>query len=274
MWIALVTGLVLALGAAAVFAHLWRKTRRELAESERLGQAATETEREQIAKLAVSNERGRIVREMHDVIAHSLAIMIAQADGGSYAVADKDAAKRAFTTIADTGRTALADTRRILGILRSGDAAELAPTPDEGALDDLIEQTRAAGLNVSLVRLGQPVPLPSAASLALYRICQEALTNVMKHGGEDAQVVITENWRADDVALTITNTSDTEAATTDGRGQGIIGMKERAEIVGGTLTAGPVAGVGFRVRAVIPVAAAPNSPDVGWRPKQEEAEDE
>jgi signal transduction histidine kinase len=214
------------------------------------------------AEAAVAAERIRILREMHDVIAHSLAIMIAQADGGSYVVADTAAARRAFLTIGETGRAALTDTRRILGMLRHGDQGpELSPVPDQAPLDDLVEQARTAGLQVSLIRVGDPGPLPSGSRLALYRICQEALTNVLKHGGEGVKVVVALSWTASGAALTVTDRGgagvpevDPEAEEPLARlGLGLLGMRERAEIVGGTLEAGPTED-GFRVRASIPLA--------------------
>lgn len=221
--------------------------------------AAALDARERVAELAAGNERIRILREMHDVIAHSLAIMIAQADGGSYVVADQAAAKRALTTIAETGRAALADTRRILGILRHGEPDEpvLAPAGD-GRIDDLVTQARSAGLEVSLVRVGESRPLPSGTQMAHYRICQEALTNVMKHAGPGARVTVTESWRDTELALTITDAGGDRGAVVamDGEplaalGLGLIGMRERAELVGGSCEAGPTED-GYQVRAVLP----------------------
>jgi signal transduction histidine kinase len=214
------------------------------------------------ADLAVAAERIRIVREMHDVLAHSLAIMIAQADGGSYVVADTAASRRAFLTIAETGRAALADTRRILGMLRGGEGPELSPVPDQAPLDDLVEQARQAGLQVSLIRVGEAGPLPSGSRLALYRVCQEALTNVLKHAGEGAQVIVALSWADDDVTLTVTDRGGSGATETvpgaeeplSGLGLGLIGMRERAELVGGSLEAGPSED-GFRVRVRIPRTA-------------------
>jgi signal transduction histidine kinase len=214
------------------------------------------------AEAAVTAERMRILREMHDVIAHSLAIMIAQADGGSYVVADTAAARRAFLTIGETGRAALTDTRRILGMLRHGDQGpELSPVPDKAPLDELVEQARRAGLEVSLIRVGDSRPLPSGSRLALYRICQEALTNVLKHGGEGVRVIVALSWTDAQVVLTVTDRGGAGVPEVDpdadeplaGLGLGLIGMRERAEIVGGTLDAAPTED-GFRVRATIPLA--------------------
>ena len=211
------------------------------------------------AELAVAAERIRILREMHDVIAHSLAIMIAQADGGSYVVADTAAARRAFLTIAETGR-GRADRHPPHprhAAPRRQSARSCSPVPDQAPLDELVEQARAAGLQVSLIRVGEPGPLPSGSRLALYRICQEALTNVLKHGGEGVQVDRrAELDRRRRSCSTVTDRGGAGQAggrpgsrrsRSPGSGLGLIGMRERAEIVGGTLEAGPTED-GFRVR--------------------------
>jgi signal transduction histidine kinase len=157
---------------------------------------------------------------------------------------------------------ALGDARRVLGILREPDAEPmLSPTPGESDISALVARMSDSGLRVSFVRVGTPITLPSVSSLALYRICQEAITNVVKHVGAGATVVVTENWQDAEVVLTITDEGRGDAGAVqtfpdvprhDGRGQGIIGMRERAELVGGKLTSGPTASGGFRVRAAIP----------------------
>ena len=249
----------LLVAALAVVLFQLRRARRDRAHALASRAAAVEAQA-RVAELAVAAERLRILREMHDVIAHSLAIMIAQADGGSYVTADAAAAERAFTTIAETGRAALTDTRRILGMLRGGEAPELSPVPDQAPLDDLVEQARQAGLEVSLIRIGEAGQLPSGSRLALYRICQEALTNVIKHAGEGARAIVALSWMDADVTLTVTDRGGSGPTTPGpdeplaGLGLGLIGMRERAELVGGTLEAGP-AEDGFRVRVRIPVTA-------------------
>jgi signal transduction histidine kinase len=250
-WLVVVTSALLVISYAVMVLLILRARKsRDQAQADR--SSALNAEREQIASMAVAAERNRIVREMHDVIAHSLAIMIAQADGGAYAANDSDAAQRAFTNIAETGRGALSDTRRILGLLRNPDAdVELSPTPDEAGIDELVQRTEESGQPISLIRVGEPVSLPSASSLALYRICQEAITNVMKHA-PGTLCVVTENWKTDAVVLTVTNDA-VDAQPPGGTGQGLIGMRERAEIVGGSFSAGPIED-GWRVRAVIPYA--------------------
>ena len=125
--------------------------------------------------------------------------------------------------------------------------------PDQFSIDRLVEAMKAAGMNLYLIRLGEPRTLPASLGLTLYRICQEALTNVMKHAGRDAQVTITENWRRFEVVFTITNQGGKRLSQQSlGNGQGILGMKERAELVKGTLTAQDVE-EGFQVRLVLPL---------------------
>lgn len=256
---ALVAALLLGLwGGYLWFALRRQRTEARLADEAR---AAAVAAQHRTAELAVAAERIRIVREMHDVLAHSLAIMIAQADGGSYVTANPGAAKRAFLTIAETGRAALGDTRRVLGLLRHGETAAPALTapPEDASLDELITRARAAGMEAALIRLGRPQPLPAGSRMALFRICQEALTNVLKHAGERARVVVTENWTDASVVLTVTNEGGTGGTVPaddplGGYGLGLIGMRERAEVVGGTLEAGPTE-EGFRVRATLPTGA-------------------
>jgi signal transduction histidine kinase len=250
------------LAAACVFLFVENRRSRAALVVAQAARARVLNSQNLAAEAAVAAERIRILREMHDVIAHSLAIMIAQADGGSYIVADTAAARRAFLTIGETGRAALTDTRRILGMLRHGDSGpELSPVPDQAPLDELVEQARTAGLQVSLIRVGDPGSLPSGSRLALYRICQEALTNVLKHGGEGVKVVVALSWTGSEAVLTVTNRGGSGVPELDpdadeplsGLGLGLLGMRERAEIVGGTLEAGPTED-GFRVRASIPLA--------------------
>jgi signal transduction histidine kinase len=221
--------------------------------------------REHLADLAAVGERNRIAREMHDIVAHSLSVIIAQADGGRYAAAqDAKAAERALRTIADTGRAALGDMRRILGVLRNPDDAEqaegggplLAPVPDDQDIGHLVEQMRATGLAISLARVGTARTLPPGAGLALFRVVQEALTNILKHAGPDVQVAILEQWQGE--AITVEVSDDGRGAAAAGKGEdagghGLIGMRERVEMFGGALLAGPAPTGGFRIRARLPL---------------------
>ena len=231
-----------------------------------------EVDRDRQAQLATAAERARIAREMHDIVAHSLSVIIAQADGGRYAAASDPAAPtRALTTIGEIGRAALTDMRRLLGVLRTeevrdeapgtlpatvtpatGAVATVTPQPAEGDLEDLVGQLRAAGMRVSLARVGTPRNLPPGAGLTVYRIAQESLTNVLKHAGPDPSVTVLLAWRPESVLLEVADDGRGAAADSDGHGQGLVGMRERTAMFGGTLTAGPRPGGGFRVRAEIP----------------------
>lgn len=261
--------------AAAVWAFgLVRRSRRVTIAALRDRAERLEVERDQQARIATAAERTRIAREMHDIVAHSLSVVVAQADGGRYAAAaDPEAATRALGTIAETGRAALADMRRLLGVLRepervpgapgpagalapggaSAGAAPYTPQPAEHDLESLVEQVRASGVRASLVRMGAPRRLPPGIGLTVYRICQEALTNVLKHGGPDVTVTVLAQWQPAALVLEITDDGRGAAADSDGAGQGLLGMRERATMVGGTLSAGPRPGGGFRVHAELPL---------------------
>ncbi|MEE6287573.1 sensor histidine kinase [Georgenia sp. MJ173] len=235
--------------------------RSRLAHTETLAERARrlEIERDQQAQIATAAERSRIAREMHDVVAHSLSVVIAQADGGRYAApADPDAAVRALTTISETGRAALSDMRKILGVLRApadddASASAITPQPIDADLDTLVEQVRSAGLPCSVVRMGHARPLPPGTGLTVHRICQEALTNVLKHGGPSATATVMLQWGPQQLTIQVDDTGRGAAATSDGLGHGILGMRERVELFAGTIEAGPRPGGGFRVRAVIPL---------------------
>jgi signal transduction histidine kinase len=264
---------VIAAGAFAAILSLavWafglaRRSRRETIEALVDRAQRLEVERDQQSRLATAAERARIAREMHDIVAHSLTVVIAQADGGRYAAdADPAAATRALGTIAETGRAALTDMRRLLGVLRDdprearGDSPAVGATTPQPAADDLdtlIEQVRSSGVQVSMVRMGTPRPLPPGIGLTVYRIAQEALTNVLKHAGPSPVATVMVQWRPDSITLEVTDDGRGAAADSDGLGQGLRGMAERATMFGGTVSAGPRPGGGFRVRAQIPTAEA------------------
>ncbi|WP_235912276.1 sensor histidine kinase [Ruania zhangjianzhongii] len=234
--------------------------------------ARLEVERDQQAQIATAAERARIAREMHDIVAHSLSVIIAQADGGRYAAATSpEAATHALTTISETGRDALADMRRILGVLRSdgrGDAA-LTPQPAQADLDTLVAHVRDTGLAVSLVRMGTARALPPGAGLTIYRIAQESLTNILKHAGPGAGATVLLQWTPASLVLQIDDDGRGAAASSDGAGQGLLGMRERATMLGGTLATGPRPGGGYRVHAEIPVPAG--APVVGHPGQSEPA---
>ncbi|HET9656003.1 MAG TPA: sensor histidine kinase [Kineosporiaceae bacterium] len=212
-----------------------------------------EIEREQQSRLATAAERARIARELHDVVAHSLSVIIAQADGGRYAArSDSQAAVRALEIVSGTGRTALTDMRRLLGVLRDGEQDSRGPQPGIGAVADLVTSVRSSGLTVGLAEVGRPRDVGDGLGLAAYRIVQEALTNVLKHGGPAARASVQVSWEADAVRLVVEDDGRGASASDDGRGQGLGGMRERARLYGGRVDAGPRPGGGFRVHALLP----------------------
>ncbi|WP_345038660.1 sensor histidine kinase [Streptomyces sannanensis] len=228
--------------------------------------ARLEKEREAQAKVAVAAERARIARELHDVVAHNVSVMVVQADGAAYVIdAAPEQAKQALETISTTGRQALAEMRRLLGILRTGEhreAGEYVPQPDVEQIKELVEQVRGAGLTVDFRIEGSPRPLPSGVELTAYRIVQEALTNTRKHGGPDAGASVRLVYFDDGLGLLIEDDGRGAAhemyedGGADGRGHGLIGMRERVGMVGGTLDAGPRPGGGFRISALLPLKPA------------------
>ncbi|UKA48337.1 histidine kinase [Arthrobacter sp. FW305-123] len=219
-----------------------------------------EVEQMQERKLAAADERSHIAREMHDIVAHSLSVIITQADGARYAAATRpELATEALATIAATGRDSLGEMRRLLGVLRSDDDSPTRPQPRLSDLDELLLGFRAATLQVSFDQSGVPRrPLPAGAELTAYRIIQEALTNVMKHAGPNATAGVTLTWQARGLQLDIIDDGRGAAADppTPGGGNGLPGMGERVSLYDGSLTAGPVQGGGFRVSAFIPYSEA------------------
>ncbi|WP_327177186.1 sensor histidine kinase [Streptomyces sp. NBC_01335] len=225
--------------------------------------ARLEREREAQSKVAVAAERARIARELHDVVAHNVSVMVVQADGAAYVMdAAPDQARQALETISTTGRQALAEMRRLLGVLRTGDAetsGEYVPQPDVEQIDELVEQVRKAGLAVVFTVEGTPRPLPSGVELTAYRIVQEALTNTRKHGGPDAGASVRLVYFDDGLGLLVEDDGRGaphelyEDGGADGAGHGMIGMRERVGMVGGTLDAGPRPGGGFRISALLPL---------------------
>ncbi|MFD4127656.1 sensor histidine kinase [Streptomyces globisporus] len=225
--------------------------------------ARLEREREAQSKVAVAAERARIARELHDVVAHNVSVMVVQADGAAYVMdAAPDQAKQALETISGTGRQALAEMRRLLGVLRTGDApesGEYVPQPDVEQIEDLVAQVRQTGLEVDFKVEGTPRPLPSGVELTAYRVVQEALTNTRKHGGPDAGASVRLVYFDDGLGLLIEDDGRGAAhelyedGGADGAGHGMIGMRERVGMVGGTLDAGPRPGGGFRISALLPL---------------------
>jgi signal transduction histidine kinase len=202
-------------------------------------------------ELATARERARIARELHDVVAHSLSVMVLQADGGRYAPA---AAAEALEQISQTGREALAQMRRLLGVLRAGDERpERLPQPGVAELDALVRRVADCGVPVELRVEGRARELPGGIDLTVYRVAQEALTNVLKHADSTTRVEVVLLYREDAVEVTVRD--DGRGAAGDGSGQGLVGMRERAELQGGTLRAGPRAAGGYELHLHLPVAA-------------------
>jgi signal transduction histidine kinase len=220
--------------------------------------ARLERERGTQAQIAAAAERARIARELHDVIAHNVSVMVVQADGAGYALhTEPERAGQALAAIAQTGRLALTEMRRLLGVLRSGDEqAGLAPVPGLDQIRELIDQAREAGMSVSLTLFGAPRPLSEGAELAAYRVVQESLTNTRKHGGLAAAATITMSYELDGLLLRMTDDGLGAAAAPDGVGHGLTGMRERIEMYGGTVQAGPLPGGGYQVTARMPYASA------------------
>jgi signal transduction histidine kinase len=216
--------------------------------------ARLERERDAQAQIAVAAERARIAREMHDVIAHHVSVMVVQADGAAFALdADPDWAREALGAISRTGRQALAEMRRLLGVLRTADdPAELAPQPGISQVGDLLEQARASGLPVSFTVEGLPRELPAGADLAAYRVIQESLTNTRKHGGPAASVSVSLRYCQDGLMLCIADDGRGAAAPAEPGGHGLTGMRERVELYGGTVRSGPRPGGGYQVTATLP----------------------
>lgn len=216
--------------------------------------AILEHERDKSAAAAASSERARIARELHDVVAHCVNVMVLHAGAERRVVeAEHPATAEAFRAIEDTGRQALDELRRLLGIVRTGDEAPLEPQPALADLPTLVQRTRAAGTPVQLDVTGPARPLPPGLELSAYRIVQEALTNSLKHA-PNAAVTARVRYRPDALELEVTGapTSAPPPSKTTGVGAGIIGMHERANLFGGTLRTGPTPEGGWHVQAQLP----------------------
>ena len=248
LWVSLLFG-----GAWFVGFILRRRTL-QTAELRRRAESAERARGEEAAR-AVSEERARIARELHDVIAHSVSVMVVQAAGVRRLLApEQERERQALETVEKTGRQALAEMRRLLGVLRTeAERPALAPQPGLTTIQQLVEQVRNAGLPVDLELEGEPVELPPGIDLAAFRIVQEALTNTLRHAGP-AHAWVRVRYTADELELTISNDGVTTAADTDG--YGLVGMRERVNLYGGKLEAGPRVGGGFSVSARLPLEVA------------------
>ena len=218
-----------------------------------------ERQRDEQARIAVADERQRIARELHDVVAHAISVVVLQSRGGRRLIdTEPDAARAAFDAIESTSSQALGEMRRLLGLLRSGDDDTLLPQPTLARLEDLIADLRASGLPVELSIEGDPGVLPPGVDVSAYRIVQEALTNALKHAGPTRAHVRVE-YADDSVLVEVTDdgagVGESNGSSPHGAGHGLVGMRERVAIVGGELKAGPRPTGGYAVSARLPYAA-------------------
>jgi signal transduction histidine kinase len=228
--------------------------RRVVGDRERRVELA-ERERDLAAREAVAGERARIARELHDVVAHSVSVIVVQAQAGPRLLAEPAQVRDVFHSIETTGREALDELRRLLGVLRARDEQlPVGPQPGLDALQPLIQQLREAGLRVELRVEGEPVRLPPGIDLSAYRIVQEALTNTLKHAGP-AEAEVTVRYHHSTLELEILDNGTGAPARVNGSGHGLVGMRERVALYGGSLEAGARNGHGFGVRARLPLVA-------------------
>jgi signal transduction histidine kinase len=252
--LALVAGRLVPVAAAWILGDNIR-TRREHLRTLRERAEQLEREQEANARRAAVEEQARIARELHDVIAHNLSVIVLQATGAD-AVFERDPAdaRRAVRTIGVTARQALDELRRVLDVLRAdGTQASRAPQPDLGSLERLIGSVRAAGLPVDLEIDGEHRALPAAVELSAYRIVQEALTNTLRHADATKATVVV---RYAPEVLELEISDDGKAKANGSGGHGLAGMRERAAMFGGEVVAGPADGGGYRVEARLPVPGA------------------
>ena len=230
------------------------RERSEQAEAAELRAAAAERERDAAARIAVAEERARIARELHDIVAHSVSVMVLQVGAVRHNLADERAEDgEALRAVERAGRTALAEMRRLLGAMRNeGEEAELFPQPGLDGLDSLLEQVGRAGLPVELHVEGDECQLPRAIELSAYRIVQEGLTNALKHARATRADV---TMRYEPMALQLEIRDDGLGSTTsDGLGHGLVGIRERVKIYGGEMSAGVANGGGFVLTTRLPLA--------------------
>jgi signal transduction histidine kinase len=228
-------------------------------EAEAAGARATQAERERdaAARIAVAEERARIARELHDIVAHAVSVMVLQVGAIRHRLPEELADDaEALEGVEQTGRSALAEMRRLLGAMRrDGDALELAPHPGVDRLDALIDDVGRAGLPVELHVEGEPFPLPQAIDVSAYRIVQEGLTNALKHA-HARRADVTVRYRADELQIEVRDDGDGSSAS-DGLGHGLAGVRERVTIYGGDMTAGPADGRGYVLSTRLPLRREP-----------------
>jgi signal transduction histidine kinase len=230
------------------------RERAEKAEAAEMRATQAEREREAAARVAVAEERARIARELHDIVAHAVCVMVLQVGAVRHKLPDGLAEDRdALKDVERAGRTALAEMRRLLAAIRpDGDKAELVPQPGLDGLDSLLQQIGRAGLPVELHVDGKPFPLPRGIELSAYRIVQEGLTNALKHArATDADVTV--RYWPDELEIEVRDNGQ-GSATSDGLGHGLVGVRERVKIYGGEMTAGAASGGGFVLSTRLPIS--------------------
>ncbi|WP_235031750.1 sensor histidine kinase [Actinacidiphila yanglinensis] len=244
--------LLVPIALAANTVHTWRQRMRTM-----------EAEQEAATRLAVDLERARIARELHDVVTHNVSMMTVQAGAARTVLgSEPEQARQALLAVESAGRAALGELRHVMGLLamtsdpRFPEATALTPQPGLGEVDALADRVRGTGVPVELTVTGSPVPLPAGVDLAAYRVAQEALTNTVKHAA-GAHVSIHVDYRPGEVRVEVADTGGSpSAAAGGGNGRGLMGLRERLAVYGGTLDAGRRLTGGYRVRAVIPVTGS------------------
>jgi signal transduction histidine kinase len=230
------------------------RARSEQAEAAETRAMRAEREREAAARLAVAEERARIARELHDIVAHAVSVMVLQVGAVRHKLPDELAGDReALSSVERAGRTALAEMRRLLGAMRDEqDEVSFVPQPGLDGLDSLLEEVTRAGLPVELHVDGEPFPLPRGVDLSAYRIVQEGLTNALKHA-HASTVNVTVRYALDELQIEVRD-NGVGSSTTDGLGHGLVGVRERVKIYGGEMSAGAANGGGFVLSTRLPLS--------------------
>ncbi len=240
---------------AALFLGTTVRARRLYLQSLEERAARLERERDQQAELAAARERTRIAREMHDIVAHSLSVMITLADGAVATVKrDPDVAGEAMEQVAITGRQALGEMRNLLGVLRSDEVASFAPQPGLNRIETLLDEVRMAGLPVSVTIVGEPRAMSSTQETTVYRFVQEGLTNVLKHARSPSRAWVTLEWEPDGIHLEVRDDGMVRREAAYQEGLGLRGMQERLAMFGGAMSAGPLQPKGWVTRGTLPFA--------------------
>ena len=229
------------------------RTRLEQAEAAEVRASQAEQERDAAARIAVAEERARIARELHDIVAHAVSVMVLQVGAVRHRLPEtRSEDADALRAVEQAGRTALAEMRRLLGAMRAeGDDVELAPQPGLDGLDALLAEVARAGLPVELHVDGEPIALSRAIELSAYRIVQEGLTNALKHA-HATHADVTMGYRPGELHIEVRD-DGSGVTSTNGSGHGLVGVRERVKIYGGEMSAGPVTGGGFVLSTCLPL---------------------